>query len=111
MGAVTQPWLPNVVFMGVAPDRFAAFGDPDQVKIAWTLEAQPIDTTHSRFRTETRVSPTDERAARSLRRYWRRFGAGIVLIRWLAVRAVRREAERRFRALSLQERRWPVLWT
>ena len=53
MGAVTQPWMADVVFRAVAPDLFAAFAEPDFVKIAWTLEAEPIDATHSRFRTQT----------------------------------------------------------
>jgi hypothetical protein len=98
MGAVTQPWLADVVFTAVAPDRFVAFNEPDLVKIVWTLEAEPIDATHARFRTQTRVLPTDDSARRKFRRYWRRFGVGVVLIRWLVVPAVRREAERRFKS-------------
>jgi hypothetical protein len=35
----------------------AAFNDPDYVKIVWTLRADPVDATHSVFRTETRQSP------------------------------------------------------
>ena len=38
-GAACQPWLANVVFAAVAPDEFVAYAQPDQVKIAWTLEA------------------------------------------------------------------------
>lgn len=37
MGAVTQAWLANPVFRGVPPDEFAAFDEPDYVKIVWTL--------------------------------------------------------------------------
>lgn len=96
MGAVAQPWLADVAFRSVPSDRFAAFAEPDLVKIAWTLEAEPIDATHSRFRTQTRALPTDESARRKFRRYWRGVGVGVVLIRWLALRAVRREAERLF---------------
>jgi hypothetical protein len=97
MGAVTQPWQADVVFTAVPPDEFAAFAEPDLVKIAWTLEAEPIDATHTRYASETRVVSTSEWARRKFRRYWRFVGAGIVLIRWLALAAVRREAERRFR--------------
>lgn len=100
MGAVTQPWLADVVFRAVPPDRFAAFAEPDLVKIVWTLEAEPIDATHTRLGSETRVLPTDESARRKFKRYWRLVGIGIVLIRWLALPAVRREAERRFRTPS-----------
>ena len=41
VGAVTQPWLPNVVFRGLAPEEFRAFQDPGYVKIVWTLRADP----------------------------------------------------------------------
>ena len=37
VGAVTQPWLPNVVFRGLAPHEFREFQEPGYVKIAWTL--------------------------------------------------------------------------
>jgi len=33
MGAVTQPWMANVVFRALPPDEFAAFRQPDYVKI------------------------------------------------------------------------------
>lgn len=97
MGAVTRPWEADVVFRAIPPEHFQAFAEPDLVKIAWTLEADPIDATHAVFRTQTRVLPTDEPARRKFKRYWRRFGIGIVTIRWLILRAVRRAAERRFR--------------
>jgi hypothetical protein len=94
-GSVTQPWKGDVVFTPVAPDRFAAFSEPDRVKIVWTLEAEPLGPALTRFRTETRVLATDARARVKFRRYWRWAGLGIVLIRWLLLPALRREAERR----------------
>lgn len=97
MGAVTQPWVANVVFRAVAPEGFAAFAEPELVKIAWTLEAEPIDAAHTRLATETRAVPTDESARRKFRRYWRFAGLFIVTIRWLALPVMRRTAERRFR--------------
>ena len=100
MGALTQPWLPDVVFRAVSPDQFAASAGPDLVKIVWTLEAEPIDAMHTRLRTQTRALATDESARRKFKHYWRRFGIGIVLIRWLGLAAVRRQAERRFRSES-----------
>ena len=39
-GAVCQPWLADVKFRAVLPEKFAGFAEPDLVKIAWTLEAQ-----------------------------------------------------------------------
>ncbi len=95
MGAVTRPWEPNVRFTVVAPEHFLAFSKPDQVKIVWTLEAEPESPDVTLFRTETRALATDEEARRKFRRYWRFFGAGIVLIRLLLLPALRREAERR----------------
>ena len=95
VGSVTQPWKGEVVFRPVAPDRFMKFAEPDLVKIVWTLEAEPLDATLTRFRTETRVLATDEGSRRKFRRYWRWAGVGIVLTRWLLLPALRREAERR----------------
>lgn len=96
-GSVTQPWKGDVIFTPVEPDRFAAYSAPDMVKIVWTLEVEPLGPALSRFRTETRVLATDEAARTKFRRYWRWAGVGIVVIRWLLLPALRREAERRAR--------------
>ena len=66
MGAVTQPWLADVVFRTLPPDTFAAFAEPDYVKIVWTLRSYPIGDTESVFRTETRVSTTSPARAREV---------------------------------------------
>ncbi len=100
LGSATRPWEADVRFEPVPPDRFVSFAEADRVKIAVSLEAEPLGPARARFATETRVEATDAGARRRFRRYWRAFGAGIVLIRWLLVPAVRREAERRFRAAS-----------
>lgn len=97
-GARCQPWLANVVFTPIAPDEFAAYAEPDQVKIAWTLEAQPLETALTRFATETRAVVTDDGARAKFRRYWRTARFGIVAIRLLLLPAVRLEAEKRWRA-------------
>jgi hypothetical protein len=94
LGAVTRPWEANVTFRSIAPQHFADFNEPDYVKIVWTLRADPIDATHSMFRTETRVIATDQSARRRFRRYWSLLSAGIVLIRWAALVPLKREAER-----------------
>jgi len=98
MGAVTEPWVPEVRFQALPPGDFASFREPGLVKIVWTLEAEPLGSELTRFATETRVLATDDAARRKFRAYWRKFGIGIVLIRWLGVPAIRREAERRYRA-------------
>lgn len=96
-GAVCQPWLADVVFSPIAPERFADYAEPDQVKIAWTLEADNLGPALSRFATETRVAATGEQARIKFRRYWRVFGIGIVLIRKLLLPVLRREAEREWK--------------
>lgn len=95
MGAVTRPWEADARFVPVPPERFLAFTEPGQVKIVWTLEAEPdpLRPGGTVFRTETRVQATDEDARRRFRRYWRMFGAGIVLIRHVLLPAVRRASE------------------
>ena len=95
VGAVTQPWKSNVVFRAVPPESFAEFNEPGYVKIAWTLRADQIGSCESIFRTETRVTTTDDDARARFRCYWARFSAGIVLIRRFSLMQVKREAERR----------------
>jgi hypothetical protein len=94
MGAVTQPWLANVVFRAVPPEAFAAFDEPDHVKIVWTLRADPVGPHASIFRTETRVQTTDAAARAKFRWYWARFSPGIRLIRSLSLGPLKRAAER-----------------
>ena len=100
MGAVTQPWLADVVFRPLPPDEFRAFQEPGFVKIVWTLRADPINERESVFRTETRAVPTDAFARTTFRRYWAWVSPGIVAIRWLLLRPVKLEAERRARAAA-----------
>lgn len=95
MGAVTQPWVADVVFRGVPSEDFAAFAEPDYVKIAWTIGVAPQDNGSSVFRTETRALATDPAARSRFRRYWTVVSPGIVLIRREMLRLVKREAERR----------------
>lgn len=97
MGAVTRPWEADVVFRGVAPEDFAAFDEPDYVRIAWTVGVAPRDGDSSVFGTETRAVATDPAARARFRRYWTLVSAGIVVIRWEMLRLVKREAERRAR--------------
>lgn len=104
MGAVTRPWEADVTFRAIEPDRFAEFAEPDLVKTAWTLEAEPTGAARTRLRTQTRALATDDEARRKLRCSWRLVAAGVVLVRWLALGAIRRESERRFRARELVRR-------
>jgi hypothetical protein len=94
LGTVTKPWEPNVRFRRLAPEAFAAFEEPGYAKIVWTLVVEPREAGHSLFRTETRVATTDPESRARFRRYWSVFSPGILVIRWEALRLVRRAAER-----------------
>jgi hypothetical protein len=98
VGAVTQPWEANVVFRPLPPDEFAAFNQPNYVKIVWTLRVDRVNATESVFRTETRAVATDTAARAKFRRYWSFLSPGIIVIRWMSLGPVKTEAERRARA-------------
>jgi hypothetical protein len=108
MGAVTQPWDANVVFRSLTADQFVAFNEPDYVKIAWTLRADPAGPNASIFRHETRVMTTDLGARVKFRRYWSCFSPGIKLIRCLLLVPLRNEAERRTRDGGLHVESCPL---
>ncbi len=97
-GARCQPWLAEVRFTAIDAERFAAWSEPDHVKIAWTLEAEEVAPNVTRFAQETRAVATDAEARAKFRRYWRWARFGIVGIRLLLLPALRREAERRRKA-------------
>jgi hypothetical protein len=100
VGAVTKPWESNVRFRSIPAGLFEPFAEPGYVKIAWTLRADPIDASSSMFSTETRAVATDAVSRRKFRLYWLLAWPGIWLIRWLALRPLRAEAERRARQAS-----------
>jgi hypothetical protein len=100
MGAVTRPWEPNVVFRGIPSEHFAGFDEADYVKIVWTLRADAVDANRSIAVTETRAIATDAAARVKFRWYWARLSPGIILIRTMAQRLVKRAAERRARTAA-----------
>jgi hypothetical protein len=101
MGATTQPWVADVQFTPVPAEDFLAFAEPERVKIVWTLEAVPVEPNLTLFRNETRVQVTDAVGREKFFRYWRFARFGIVLM-WLHLPALRREAERRWRAQQIR---------
>jgi hypothetical protein len=100
MGAITQPWMADVVFHPLPPEEFASFCEPGYVKIVWTLRADPLDAAESVFRTETRAVATDPVARAKFRRYWAFLSPGIILIRQLTLGPLKADAERRARAVT-----------
>jgi hypothetical protein len=99
-GAVCRPWLADTVFTPIPHGQFAAYSEPGQVKILWTLEAERLDEARGRFATETRTVSTDAQGRVKFNSYWHRFGAGVVVIRWLFLAAIRRTAERQWRTVQ-----------
>ena len=92
LGAVTQPWLADVIFQPLEPDAFTAFADPDHVKIVWTLRVDSAFPTGTIFSTETRAVATDRSARAKFRRYWIRVRPGVVAIRWVLLRLLKKAA-------------------
>ena len=97
LGAVTRPWDTNPVFRPLPPQEFAGFHESGYAKIVWTLRADPISTTESVARTETRFATTDQAARNAFRRYWSLVSPGVEVIRWVSLRLVKNEAEGRIR--------------
>lgn len=96
-GAVCQPWFGDVKFTPIPADEFAAFNEPDQVKIVWSLEAEEIEPNLTLLAHEVRAAATDDEARRKFLRYWRWARFGIIAIRLLLLPAIKRKAERSFR--------------
>jgi hypothetical protein len=103
LGSVTRPWFANPAFRPLFPHEFASFHEPGYAKIAWTLRADPVSATESVARTETRVATTSPGARAAFRRYWSLVSPGVVLIRWMSLQLVKKEAERRVRAARQEE--------
>ena len=92
-GAVCRPWLGDVRFTAIAAADFAAYAEPDQVRIVWSLEAVEEGPNSTRFAHEVRAAATDAPARKKFQRYWRWARFGIVAIRLLLLPAIRRQAE------------------
>ncbi len=93
-GAVCRPWFGDVTFTAIPAAEFAAYAEPDQVKIVWSLEAAETEPNITRFSHEVRAAATDRPAGEKFRRYWRWARFGIVAIRLLLLPAILRKAER-----------------
>ncbi len=93
MGAATQPWVADVTFRPIDAAQFVTFSEPDYVKIVWTLRADAAYPHGTIFTTETRAVATDSTARRKFRRYWTRVRPGVVAIRWILLRLLKRSVE------------------
>ena len=95
MGAATRPWVGDVKFRSIPTEAFLSFSEPDFVKIAWTIEVEPVSAEFTLFRTQTRVRATDAWSRARFYLYWAFAGPLIVLIRKLVNREIRRRAQDR----------------
>ena len=92
-GPLANPGWLTWCSVRIPPERFATFAEPDQVRIAWTLETRALGSSLTELVSETRVAATDEAARRRFLAYWRWARVGIYTIRWLLLPAIRRQAE------------------
>jgi hypothetical protein len=71
VGAIGQVWKPTIPFVHV-PDAaaFAAFTEPDYIKVAWALRLSPRGDQGSHVELEVRVAPTSARAWKRFRPYF-----------------------------------------
>jgi hypothetical protein len=90
VGAVGKVWKRDIPFVHVEPADFEAFGEPDWVKVAWSIEVAPRDG-GSRVTIELRVDATDDRAWKKFRRYFRVVGIGSRFIRHSLLASLARE--------------------
>lgn len=93
VGAAARPWLPNVTFEPLPPEQFVAFNTPGYVKIVWTLRIDSAWPGGTVFSTETRAVATDAESRAKFRRYWKRVVPGVVAIRWILLRQLKKDAE------------------
>jgi hypothetical protein len=91
VGAIGKVWKLEIPFVHVTPEAYSAFDEPDYVKVAWAIGAEPLGEGDSRVTFELRVDATDDRAWRKFRRYFRVIGPGSHLIRRSLLSALARE--------------------
>jgi hypothetical protein len=101
VGAIGKVWQLDIPFVHVEDARaFAAFAEPDYIKVAWAIRVQPRDAQTSHVELEVRVTPTDVAAWRKFRRYFRVIGPFSRFIRRSLLRAIARDAPGRDHAES-----------
>lgn len=82
VGAIGKVWHPSIPFVHVAgAQAFAAFDQPDFVKVAWSIRVLPLGAEDTRLEVEVRVDATSEDAWHKFERYFRLIGPGSHFIR------------------------------
>ena len=92
VGAIGKVWRPAIPFVHVADAAgFAAFSQPDYIKVAWALRVVPRSAQTSRVEFELRVAATDDDAWKKFTRYFRLIGPGSRFIRRVLLAQLERE--------------------
>jgi len=93
VGAIGKVWQLDIPFVHVEDERaFAAFAEPDFIKVAWAIRVRPRGAETSHIEIEVRVEATDVAAWRKFRRYFRVIGPFSRFIRRSLLRAIARDA-------------------
>jgi hypothetical protein len=92
VGAIGKVWHLDIPFVHVEDaDAFAAFEEPDYVKVAWAIQLAPLGDRDTRLSFEVRVDATDDRAWKKFKRYFALIGPGSRFIRRSITAALARE--------------------
>lgn len=82
VGAIGKVWHGEIPFVHVRDaSEYAAFSEPDFVKVAWAIRLIPLGAQDTRLELEVRVDATDEAAWSKFQRYFLVIGPGSRLIR------------------------------
>lgn len=91
VGAVGRFWQPDIDFVALTPDRFAAFDEPGYGKVAWQIRFEPLGDQDTRVVFELRVTATDDAAWAAQCRYFRLIGPFSHFLRRHTLAMLRRE--------------------
>lgn len=94
VAAIGKVWHLDIPFVHVADcAAFAAFAEPDFVKVAWAVQLQRLDVRRTRLAIELRVDATDDAAWSKFQRYFLLIGPASRFIRHAALAHIARRFE------------------
>lgn len=94
LGLTGRFWTPRGDILATDPAHFAAGPPAGAAQAAWSFTVTPDVDGGTLLATETRVRCADATTRRRFRAYWLVVRPFSGLLRWLMLRAIRREAER-----------------
>lgn len=93
LGLIGRFWTREGQLRRFEPHEFASFDEPGWAKATWSFRVAPLPDGRSLLETETRVHCTDAASRRRFRLYWMAIRPFSGLIRRVALREVKRNAE------------------